>query len=198
MIRIFPDPYSVSTPEILETKEILLLLILMIIASWIMFAATTKRLHDLGKSGWWQLLGYLFPFAQLFFLFYLIIWKGNDDLNKYGQIPDKKQNFIDESYLNSEKEETNLKILLGKIFGIIGSTIFIVLFYGSALIATVIYFKKLYEWLGGWGIFLAIVTNFLGFFLFPFISWIVDGFSWEFFVLWGIVWIGSGILASRR
>lgn len=195
--RIYNNSYSDSASTPPNVTETFLLLILMIISSWIMIAATSRRLHDLGKSGWWQLLGYLFTFSFPFLLLYLLFWKGDDESNKYGEIPGIKNNFINEQNLNTDKSEMNLKIILGKIIRIIGSIIFCVLFFGSALIATVIYFKKLHEWLGGWGIFLAIVTNLLGYFIFPFISWIVDGFSWEFFVLWGIVWIGSGILGSR-
>jgi uncharacterized membrane protein YhaH (DUF805 family) len=42
-----------------------------------------KRLHDLDKSGWLYLLGFV-PIVNFFFAIYLIVWKGTDGVNKYG------------------------------------------------------------------------------------------------------------------
>ncbi|MBV7377361.1 DUF805 domain-containing protein [Maritimibacter dapengensis] len=49
-------------------------------------AVTARRLHDIGKSGWWQLL-FLIPIIG----FLIIIWwaatKGDDGPNEYGPDP---------------------------------------------------------------------------------------------------------------
>jgi len=42
-----------------------------------------KRLHDLGKSGWFYLLG-LVPIVNFFFAIYLIVWKGDIGDNRFG------------------------------------------------------------------------------------------------------------------
>lgn len=49
-------------------------------------AVTARRLHDIGKSGWWQLL-FLIPIIG----FLIIVWwaatKGDDGPNEYGPDP---------------------------------------------------------------------------------------------------------------
>jgi len=63
--------------EMAQAVEFLVLLWLPII--WIIFAQGAKRCHDLGNSGWYQLI----PFYYLFLLFA----KGNDGINVYGSNP---------------------------------------------------------------------------------------------------------------
>ena len=41
-----------------------------------------RRLHDIGKSGWWTLLG-IIPLAN-FYLIYLLARKGSKEDNRYG------------------------------------------------------------------------------------------------------------------
>ena len=62
-----------------------LLLFLLIPLFWFMLAQGTKRCHDLGNSGWYQLI----PFYGLFMLF------GNGDAhaNKYGNNPKTGPNY---------------------------------------------------------------------------------------------------------
>ena len=48
-------------------------------------AVSTRRLHDIGKSGWWQLI-YLLPFG-MFYGVYLSITEGEGD-NEYGKDPE--------------------------------------------------------------------------------------------------------------
>lgn len=57
---------------------------------WAHTAITTKRLHDLGFSGWWQALYYI-PVLDLFALpaimLALIFMPGKQEANKYGEAP---------------------------------------------------------------------------------------------------------------
>jgi uncharacterized membrane protein YhaH (DUF805 family) len=48
-----------------------------------LISATTRRLHDSGKSGWWQLL-YL-TIIGIFVVLYWLIRKGDDNENEYTQ-----------------------------------------------------------------------------------------------------------------
>ena len=48
--------------------------------------ATARRLHDVGKTGWLQLLGFLCGWGYLIVLF-LCIPDGNPEANQYGEPP---------------------------------------------------------------------------------------------------------------
>ena len=48
-------------------------------------ALTARRLHDTGRSGWWQLI--VFTGIGIFVLLYWMIKGSDDDDNKYGQRP---------------------------------------------------------------------------------------------------------------
>ena len=48
-------------------------------------AVTTRRLHDLNCSGWWQLLT-LIPFVSVLLLLVLLFYKGTQESNKYGEL----------------------------------------------------------------------------------------------------------------
>lgn len=61
-------------------------LILSILLVWILYATYVKRLHDLGKSGWYALV-VLIPFFNLLFILYLGFAPGNIGTNKYGEEP---------------------------------------------------------------------------------------------------------------
>ena len=43
---------------------------------WVWFAQGAKRCHDLGKSGWWQLIP--------FYIFWMLFMKGDYFKNQYG------------------------------------------------------------------------------------------------------------------
>ena len=49
-------------------------------------AATTRRLHDTGRSGWWQLVQ-LIPFAGLALIIYFTVQPSTPGLNAYGPEP---------------------------------------------------------------------------------------------------------------
>ena len=46
---------------------------------WVVLAQGTKRCHDLGNSGWYQLIP--------FYFFWMIFAKGDDGINEYGPNP---------------------------------------------------------------------------------------------------------------
>ncbi len=48
--------------------------------------ATTRRLHDTGRSGWWQVIQ-LIPFAGLAVIIYFTVQPSNPGLNAYGPEP---------------------------------------------------------------------------------------------------------------
>jgi uncharacterized membrane protein YhaH (DUF805 family) len=61
-------------------------LILSVPLVWVLYAAYIKRLHDLGKNGWYALL-VLVPLINLLFILYLGFVPGNTGVNKYGEEP---------------------------------------------------------------------------------------------------------------
>jgi len=55
------------------------------------FSFYIRRLHDLGESGWYMLIG-LIPLANLIFLFWLLLALGQNTTNKFGEQPSKGVN----------------------------------------------------------------------------------------------------------
>jgi len=49
-------------------------------------SVTARRLHDIGMSGWWQLL-YLIPLLGTLILFFFLIKKGDIEFNEFGLNP---------------------------------------------------------------------------------------------------------------
>jgi uncharacterized membrane protein YhaH (DUF805 family) len=76
-LRFLDAPQGTSAP--LLTISILIL--------WAM--PTCKRLHDIGHSGWWQLLGAI-PIINIALGLYLLIKKGVDGPNQFGDDPLEK------------------------------------------------------------------------------------------------------------
>ena len=52
------------------------------------FAVAVRRLHDVGKSGWFSLI-ILIPIVGIIWLFILLCKKGIDGENKYGFNPEE-------------------------------------------------------------------------------------------------------------
>ena len=50
-------------------------------------AVTARRLHDTGKSGWWQLTAYIPYVGIIASIFLIVIWctEGEKKKNKYGK-----------------------------------------------------------------------------------------------------------------
>lgn len=61
-----------------------------VVVGWIMlpvviipsFSVATRRLHDVGKSGWWVILGLIPPIT--FYVIYLLMRRGDSSENRYG------------------------------------------------------------------------------------------------------------------
>ena len=67
-----------------DNSAMLLMLLLIIPMLWFLWAQGAKRCHDLGHSGWWQLI----PFYSLWLLFQ----DGQVGENEYGENPKEKSN----------------------------------------------------------------------------------------------------------
>jgi uncharacterized membrane protein YhaH (DUF805 family) len=61
---------------------------------WFVWAQSAKRCHDVGKSGWWQLIP--------FYFFVLLFQDGDSGLNTYGSNPKEDP----EGKLNAVEAET--------------------------------------------------------------------------------------------
>ena len=74
----FPNPYSASPFDVID-----------VIVSLVLFfpsiAVAARRLHDSGRSGWWQLLP--FTIIGIPFFLYWVIKKGDQSENKFGMPP---------------------------------------------------------------------------------------------------------------
>lgn len=51
---------------------------------WFLWAQSTKRCHDIGKSGWWQFIP--------FYMFWLLFQDGQHSKNQYGDTPKISRN----------------------------------------------------------------------------------------------------------
>lgn len=66
---------SVDEPEYVTMQDVIIVWLLLILVYWFYFAQRVKRCHDLGYSGWWQLI----PFS-----FLILLFKKSDGDNRYG------------------------------------------------------------------------------------------------------------------
>ncbi len=60
--------------------------LLLVLIAGIEIALSIGRLHDLDRSGWWSLLGFV-PFVNICLGIYLLFAKGTDGENEYGEDP---------------------------------------------------------------------------------------------------------------
>ena len=70
-------------PILLILVASLILIILFLPLNFLMI----RRLHDLNFSGWWIICPIVFPFGYFIFILYLILAKGTNGPNKYGENP---------------------------------------------------------------------------------------------------------------
>lgn len=71
---------------------ILTLVILISLAGFVpSLAVSVRRLHDIGKSGWWILIG-LIPFLGALILLYFYVLDGQPYDNQYGKNPKVNEN----------------------------------------------------------------------------------------------------------
>lgn len=52
-----------------------------------------RRLHDLGRSGWWYLLNFV-PLVNIIFFFYVALKAGEKSTNEYGSVPPGNVHFL--------------------------------------------------------------------------------------------------------
>jgi uncharacterized membrane protein YhaH (DUF805 family) len=83
IVSITTNINIIAHPEIKEITEMLVILGNLILSIPV-FACGSRRLHDVGKSGWWQLI-----MITVIGFIPLVIWwgkKGSDEQNKYDLI----------------------------------------------------------------------------------------------------------------
>jgi len=75
-----------------NSENIFLLLVVLIILILIVpaFSVLVRRLHDIGRSGWWMLIN-MVPFIGGIWLFVLTVTDSDSCRNGYGENPKNKQ-----------------------------------------------------------------------------------------------------------
>ncbi len=71
---------------------LLLVALLALYIPWI--SITTRRLHDAGKSGWWQLIA-LFPAIGGILLLFMLLSKSDNGPNQYGASTQSNAHFVE-------------------------------------------------------------------------------------------------------
>ncbi len=71
-----------------ESMMVVLMLILYMPLIVFSIIFMKRRLNDLDKSGWWQLLAYI-PLLGIIFALYMVFWPGTKGSNNYGLQPEK-------------------------------------------------------------------------------------------------------------
>ncbi len=79
-IRLPDIPTFIKTPFIVVSY----IMGAMVLVS--QYALMVRRLHDVGKNGWW-LLTLAFPFAGFIYINFLFLKKGDPNTNEYGENP---------------------------------------------------------------------------------------------------------------
>lgn len=69
---------------VLGLEELALLCALAVILP--AYAITARRLHDIGRSGWWQLIGFV-PFVGLIVMIVFLVMDSQPGANKFGPNP---------------------------------------------------------------------------------------------------------------
>lgn len=85
-----------------------LMYLLLIPGFWFSFAQGAKRCHDLGNSGWWQLIPFYTP--------WLLFQDGQPGSNEYGENPKGTQGIQGTGSFSLDKDDKNLKVLANRKF----------------------------------------------------------------------------------
>jgi len=91
MLIVPPEQLIITDPETgMETIDILnpivltAYLVLLVVTTWISLAIGTKRFHDRGKSGWWNLIALIPLIGGFWWLIELGCLRGDPGPNAYG------------------------------------------------------------------------------------------------------------------
>jgi uncharacterized membrane protein YhaH (DUF805 family) len=84
---LVPSIASVFT-EISGVTSVLLLIVFYLPLIIVSIILVRRRLNDLDKSGWWQLIMYV-PFVGILFALYVLLWPGTKGSNSFGLQPNK-------------------------------------------------------------------------------------------------------------
>ncbi len=89
ILRIPVGPLYVQDALAWVAYALIILITLYVIGSFLMFLAlAVRRIHDIGSSGWWVLVGFI-PFIGAIVIFVFTVIRGNIGDNKYGPDPIK-------------------------------------------------------------------------------------------------------------
>lgn len=78
-----------SLSDFLKMIVLLICLVFYILSTLILIAASVKRLHDMGFSGYWVLIQAI-PFVGIVLSLAVAVWPGQDTDNRYGPVSRKK------------------------------------------------------------------------------------------------------------
>jgi len=68
------------------------LILIVVLSSIFVLSFHIRRLHDIGRSGWWAILSFFFT---PIFLIWVLISGSDKQENNYGQVPSRDAKFID-------------------------------------------------------------------------------------------------------
>ena len=87
----------IGNSGILTAVTIAWMIILLVVAGWSGYAVGAKRLHDMGRSGWWILLHFIPTIGPFIILVWLGFFTGDQIRNEYGLVPGQEDNEEGES-----------------------------------------------------------------------------------------------------
>ena len=96
---IFSSILNITSSSSLNQHTAILIIILSITGLFLSITQITvsiRRLHDLGRTGWFVLLLYI-PLINLVFIFYLMFAVGSDDKNNYDENSSNKESIKSKS-----------------------------------------------------------------------------------------------------
>ena len=82
-LELAPNEETVS---IITGILVTLSFVMLLFGTVFSFIFVIKRLHDLGASGWFSVLSFVF-IINTFMLLFLLLWPGNKGSNKFGPPP---------------------------------------------------------------------------------------------------------------